>query len=375
MVIPALAIGLFLLYVGKFREVVREMRVLWGIAIILLLAVPWYILVTLANGEAFIDSFFGYHNLERFTSVVNHHRGPWYFYFEIVLLGFAPWSIFLPVAIARLQFWKRSIWQNQPRSQQLGLFALFWFGSVFGFFTIAVTKLPSYVLPLIPAAGILVALFWSEQLVQTPRSGWGIKLSAVLNMAFFLAVMGAIIYSPNLFQDDPILINMPSLLEKSGVIVSGAPIAGATALIGLVLMLRHQIRWLWLVNIVGLLALLSFTLMPAIFLFDSQRQLPLRQLSQVAAQERQTGEGLIMIGFKKPSVVFYTQQRVTFLAGADRAVSALKEIAVKHPTPPSVMLLGTVGNLNATDLKPEQYQKLGQAGNYQLIRVSKSTFT
>jgi len=34
----------------------------------------------------------------------------------------------------------------------------------FGFFTIAVTKLPNYVLPLMPAAAILVALLWSEEI-------------------------------------------------------------------------------------------------------------------------------------------------------------------------------------------------------------------
>jgi 4-amino-4-deoxy-L-arabinose transferase-like glycosyltransferase len=373
LVLPGLTIALFLLYVGKFWEVVREMRLFWGVLIILVLSVPWYVLVTLANGEAFIDSFFGYHNLERFTSVVNRHWAPWYFYFVIVFLGFAPWSVYLPVAIARLQFWKRSVWRHQPRSQQLGLFALFWFGSVFGFFTIAVTKLPSYVLPLMPAAAILVALFWSSLTVTSARLTWGIKVGVVLNVGFWLALAGAIVYAPNLLQDDEMLFRLPGLLWASGVIVSGAAIAGLAAIVSLFLLLRRQVRWVWIVNLMALLALLSFTLMPAIFLFDAQRQLPLRQLAQMAVQDRKPGEALAMLGFRKPSIVFYTRQPVIFLGSARETISYLRTIGIQQPNPPAILLLGTPGNLEATTLPPHQYQTIGQAGSYQLVRVSKST--
>ena len=371
-VLPGLTIALFLLYVGKFREVVREMRLFWGVLIILVLSVPWYVLVTLANGEAFIDSFFGYHNLERFTSVVNRHWAPWYFYFVIVFLGFAPWSVYLPVAIAQLQFWKRSIWRHQPRSQQLGLFALFWFGSVFGFFTIAVTKLPSYVLPLTPAAAILVALFWSSPATAPARPAWGIKLSVLLNVVLLLVLAGAIVYAPNLLQDDEMLFRLPGLLWESGVIMNGAVITGLAAIVSLFLLLRHRVRWVWVVNLIALLALLSFTLMPAIFLFDAQRQLPLRQLAQVAVQNEKPGEALAMLGFRKPSIVFYTRQPVIFLGSARETISYLRTIGVKQPNPSSILLLGTPGNLEATTLQPDQYQKVGQAGSYQLVRVSKS---
>ncbi|PMB37666.1 glycosyltransferase, partial [Fischerella thermalis CCMEE 5319] len=165
-VLPGLIISGFLLYLGKFREVMREMRLLLGMLIILVLSLPWYVLVTWRNGWNYINSFFGYHNIERFTEVVNGHTAPWYFYFLVVLLGFAPYSVYLPLSMARLKFWQRKYWCSQERSQQLGLFAFFWFVSIFGFFTIAVTKLPSYVLPLMPAAAILVGLLWSDLLKE-----------------------------------------------------------------------------------------------------------------------------------------------------------------------------------------------------------------
>ena len=67
-VLPGLIISCFLLYVGRAKEVIGEMRLVRGALIFLALSLPWYILVTLYNGKAYVKSFFEYHNFERFTS-------------------------------------------------------------------------------------------------------------------------------------------------------------------------------------------------------------------------------------------------------------------------------------------------------------------
>ncbi len=369
-VLPGLIIGSFVLYVGNWRAVLGEMRLLWGLLIILLVALPWHILVTLANGKAFIDSFFGYHNIERFTGVVNRHWAPWYFYFVVVMLGFAPWSLYLPGAIAHLRFWKRSIWRHQPRAAHLGLFAFFWFVCIFGFFTIAVTKLPSYVLPLMPAAAILVALFWTEPTGQSSLFSWGMKLGRVLNGVFFLILGGVLVYTPQLVKGDQAMPDLAPLLQESGLPVLGGAIATATAIAIGVLMLCRQGRWVWLVNILGMLALIIFVLLPAASLVDSQRQLPLRQLAQMIVQERQPGEELVMIGTTKPSLVFYTRQPVIFRLRARSAATYLQERMISQPGISTALILTTPKKLEVLKLQPAQYQTLGEAGPYQLIRVS-----
>ena len=166
-VLPGFIIFLFLIYLGNFWQVVREIRLIRGILVISAVSIPWYALATWQNGWDFIDSFFGLHNVERFTDVVNGHSAPWYFYFIVVAVGFAPYSVYLPAAMLGVRFWQRKSWVSKERSQQLGLFAFFWFIGVFSFFSIAVTKLPSYVLPLMPAAGILIALLWSNLILDT----------------------------------------------------------------------------------------------------------------------------------------------------------------------------------------------------------------
>jgi 4-amino-4-deoxy-L-arabinose transferase-like glycosyltransferase len=370
-VLPGLIIGAFLLYLGNLREVWREMRPFWGGVVFLLLVLPWYILVIRANGWTYINSFFGYHNFQRFTTVLNHNGEPWYFYLLMVLVGFAPWSIYLPVAIARLKFWQRCIWRSSHRSNQLGLFALFWFVGVLGFFTIALTKLPSYVLPLMPAAAILMAVLSKEQLTSKNTS---LLWSGWLNVVFLLLVAGASFSIPYLIGYDPAIPNIHSYVQNSGLPVKGTAIWAITAVAVAVLVWHRQWRGVLSVNLLGLVAFVIFMLMPGYLLLDQARQLPLRQLSAIAAQAQQPGEALIMIGFKKPSVVFYTQRRVNYISSPENAVPQIKKIAVTQPEPPSLLILSQPAKLKQLGLQPSEYQDLGKAGAYELIRVSKSEF-
>ncbi|AFZ31029.1 glycosyl transferase family 39 [Gloeocapsa sp. PCC 7428] len=371
-VLPGIIIGLFLLYVGKFRDVLREMRIVWGSLLILAIAIPWYILVIGANGWDYINSFFGYHNIERFTGVVNNHSAPWYFYFVVVLLGFAPWSIYLPVAIAQTRFWKRSYWRSTHRSTHLGLFALFWFASIFGFFTIAVTKLPSYVLPLMPAAAILVALVWSDRLNRRvgniqPTSRF-LLWSHWLNIAFLLSLSAGLFALPRLVGSDPAIPNLQESIRQSGLPILAGSIWLVAAIAGIFFILRRRWRGLLAVNLLGFIVFLVFVVTPAYFWMDQARQLPLRELSAIVRQV-EPNEELIMIGFKKPSVVFYTQRPVTYVRETEKAIAHLQELKAKRSEPFSVMLLSYPSRLQQLQPQLPQYQTLGEAGAYQLVRI------
>jgi 4-amino-4-deoxy-L-arabinose transferase-like glycosyltransferase len=383
-VLPGLIIGAFLLYVGKAREVLGEMRLVRGALIVLALSLPWFILVIWRNGEAYIDSFFGYHNLERFTSVVNDHQGPWYFHLLIVLIGFAPWSIGLPAAIsfagipwaiAQSKVFQRRNWQQLPRKAHLGLFALFWFLIVLGFFSLAVTKYFSYTLPLMPAAAILLALWWSHKIVQGEifhQHNGDLKLTSLVSIILFLVLAIACFLCPQWLGDDPSMPNLGLRISQAGLSVIGAVIWGVSAIAGTVLLLRRQTHWFWGVKFLGFVAFLIFVIMPASGIIDSERQLPLRQIAQSVVQVQAPGEKLLMIanGFEKPSLVFYTQRTVTFLHRPSEAASYLKNVD-KQARAESLLLIATPKSLKKTGLAPNQYQEITQAGIYQLVRVSR----
>ncbi|MBN3960513.1 glycosyltransferase family 39 protein [Nostoc sp. NMS8] len=392
-VLPGLIVAAFLLYVGKVREVLREIRLFVGILIILGLSVPWYALVIWRNGWNYINSFFGYHNLERFTEVVNGHSAPWYFYFAIVLLGFAPYSVYLPASIIRLKFWQRSHWRSLERFQQFGLFAWFWFACIFVFFCIAVTKLPSYVLPLMPAAAILVALLWSDLFPNTehdeeaqihgekekvfdnssssPRvpipasliwSGW-------VNVVFLSFLSTALFNLTHILGTDPAISNFHELIQQSGIpVIAGVIWLVCAVLVAGFLLIR---RWNYVIsiNLIGFVAFLIFVLTPALFFIDRERQLPLRELSAVILEAKQPNEELIMLGFKKPSVVFYSHIHVNYLGFPQEALQHIKNKAAKGLKPASVLLLAEQKKFLQMDLQPDDYKSLSTKGAYNLVRV------
>jgi 4-amino-4-deoxy-L-arabinose transferase-like glycosyltransferase len=395
-VLPALIIGIFLVYMGNAKEVLREMRPFTGLLIILCLSLPWYVLVIWRNGENYINSFFGYHNVERFTSVVNRHSAPWYFYFIIVLLGFAPYSVYLPLAMARLKFWQRNYWRSQERSSQLGLFAFFWFITIFGFFTIAVTKLPSYVLPLMPAAAILVALLWSDiikdkrsfsfgdasanadtatfplsaspRLIVSASSRTPLLITGWANVALLSALAVAMFYVPQLIKD-PAAPNFHKLFEQSGLTVLGGVIWLLCAVVLAALLVRRRYQPVLMVNVLGFAAFMVFVLTPCLFLIDQERQLPLRQLSAIAVQAQKPSEELVMVGFKKPTVVFYTRRPVKYVKVSSVAAQYIQDKAAKKAQPASVLVLAQPKKFPEMGLKRTDYENLGTSGAYELIRV------
>lgn len=163
LVLVALTLLLFAWIQADGATLRRRLRPLKGLSLAALLALPWYGLVLLREGRPFWDSFFGYHNLQRFTAVVNHHLQPWWFFGPILLVASLPVTPLLLLGLGRAlgpRLLGLRPLRPQPLAPALSLnrFAACWLLAVLAFFTIAATKLPSYWLPATPAAGLLILL-------------------------------------------------------------------------------------------------------------------------------------------------------------------------------------------------------------------------
>lgn len=373
LVLPGLTVLAFTLYLGNFWQIFWESRPIRGFGILMAINIPWYALVTLANGQKFISSFFGYHNVERFTAVVNRHSAPIYFYFIVVLLGFFPASVYLPQAIARLRIQQRSRWRESARSSQLGLFALFWFATVFIFFTISITKLPSYVLPLMPAAAILVALLWSNQEQDYPVTHRPLFWSTSAHLGFYILAAGVSYWGIQWIGFDPMAPQLPEALRDSGLPIFSAIFwLGAAIALGWCLWQRQE-RWAWVVQGIVMVLAVLLIMTPAAAIYDQQRQAPLRELSTIAAQKALPNEQLIMLGDTKPSVVFYSQKPVVYLWAAQQVLPHLGVTMRTELGRTSAMILSMRDQLQKTGLKARNWEVLGRSGPYRLVRVSLQT--
>jgi 4-amino-4-deoxy-L-arabinose transferase-like glycosyltransferase len=185
-------------------------------------------------------------------------------------------------------------------------------------------------------------------------------------------VAGALFCLTYLIGSDPAIPDLHKLIQRSGLPVVGGIIWTITAFIGVGLLLCRKSRWLWSVNLLGFVAFLIFVLTPAYFLVDQARQLPLRELAAIAAKADQPGEDLIMVGFEKPSVVFYSHRPVTYIKTTEEGAAHIQNW-INHPTSPDSMLILTQPRkLKRFGLQPSQYQSLAKADAYQLVRVFKN---
>jgi 4-amino-4-deoxy-L-arabinose transferase-like glycosyltransferase len=117
-----------------------------ALLVFMLVAGPWYALILRAQGREFVDVFLLGHNVARFTSTVHNHPGPFFYYVPVILLGLFPWSGLLVPALARLR----------PGESRADLLLLVWTAVPLAFFSVAGSKLPGYILPVLAPLAILM---------------------------------------------------------------------------------------------------------------------------------------------------------------------------------------------------------------------------
>jgi 4-amino-4-deoxy-L-arabinose transferase-like glycosyltransferase len=111
-----------------------------GLLAFALVALPWYLLVYAAQGQLFVDVFLLDHNLQRFTSTIHNHPGPFFYYLPVLLAGVFPWSgLALP-----------GLFSLRPRERAADSFLLLWLLLPLVFLSFAASKLPGYALPCLP---------------------------------------------------------------------------------------------------------------------------------------------------------------------------------------------------------------------------------
>ena len=394
-VLLALTLALFLLLQGNGGLLLRRLRPLPGVLVTALVALPWYGLALWRDGRAFWDSFIGYHNLQRFTAVVNDHRAPWWFFLPVLLVAALPvtpllllglqralgplrlrrrWGIPLPAAV-----------QVLPAQASLARFAACWLLAILLFFTAAATKLPSYWLPATPAAALLIALVsqlpWrSEGMGPAPdrpfRLAWRLSLllAAVLALAFALGPL----WVPLIF--DPEMPTLPAELLASGFLVRAAWLWALAALLGWLLRARPAPLRLLALQL-SLVLFVPAALLPSWALGDRLRGLPVRRMAAAVTRLAAPREPLAMVGILKPSLHYYSG-RVVIYEGiepeglvnlADRLRQ--EDRPGQNPAPASVLPTALVVIDRTTAAQPFwqglQPVELSRAGLYRLWRVDR----
>jgi 4-amino-4-deoxy-L-arabinose transferase-like glycosyltransferase len=319
--VAVVLLGLTLLLFGWLQadlgSLAARLRPGAGLAVTALLALPWYGLALARDGAPFWNSFFGYHNLQRFTSVVNRHLQPWWYFLPVLLVAALPLTPLLLVGLARgigrLRLAPLPA-RARPAAESLGRLAACWLVAVLLFFTAAATKLPSYWLPATPASGVLIAL--AARGARGDRAaGIAHSLTVLLTALLGAAFLAAPAWVP-LIQD-PEMPSLPAELLASGRLPVAAACFLLAALLGLALVPNRGRPGAWLLALqLPLVAFVPLALLPSWSLGDRLRGEPVRQMATAARRALRPGEGLAMVGILKPSLHYYSR-RVVIYEGAE----------------------------------------------------------
>jgi len=178
-----ITIIIFLL-IEKKTSFIKEMRIIKGIIIYGVIALPWFIAISLKESEFFYFFVIDQHFLRFFTS--KHKRTGSLFYFLPVLIGgMFPWSVLIPRSIISL--WKRS---------EIRLF-LIWSAIVFLFFSVSKSKLPPYILPVFPPLAIIIGCFFDDM--------WDRATKITLEAVIYIIIFSLFAITPLLFWNTTVI--------------------------------------------------------------------------------------------------------------------------------------------------------------------------
>jgi 4-amino-4-deoxy-L-arabinose transferase-like glycosyltransferase len=137
---------LYLLLNKEFRSC-REFLINPWVLLFCLLSIPWYAAVIAKYGKIFIDEFFIHDNWHRIMYAEHKRSDRWHFYPMIMTVGLFPWTFYLILMGRRWKEYRKEC-----------LFFHVWIFVAFVIFQRAHSKLASYILPVIPAIGILLSI-------------------------------------------------------------------------------------------------------------------------------------------------------------------------------------------------------------------------
>jgi 4-amino-4-deoxy-L-arabinose transferase-like glycosyltransferase len=293
---------------GSSRHIGPSWIVRWGsgLGLLLAIALPWAIAVQMQTDGSFLRESIGRHVIERTARPIEGKGGNWLLflpaYVPIVLLDLFPLTA--PFLVA-------GVWSWHQRSDAPHRFLWCWFLPGFLLFTAVQTKLPHYPAPLLPAAILMIALWWDARaggqtpIEPGPASRWwraGTWIAGGLG-ATVIATLPAVAIAMRMW---PLLAPLVAM----GLALGGGAIAGA-------LLWRRgdatgAVRW-WLGGQALFLGLTLFWGLPA---YEPLRPSP--PVGRWIAENMPTPNPVLAVDLRDDSVLFYAQRRIEFVGRSQR---------------------------------------------------------
>lgn len=175
-VLPGIVMLVYLIWTKRFTiTTLKTLRIPEGILLFLLITLPWYIAVGVQTKGEWLSGFFLKHNLERYTSTMEGHRGFFLLPFLMLFAALLPYSLFTFPAVKKV---------FKIEVNLLIRFAFVIIVVVGLFFSFSRTMLPTYIGPAIPFLALILAYH-----VRRIKAGRRRKINTqILYLLFFISL-------------------------------------------------------------------------------------------------------------------------------------------------------------------------------------------
>ena len=289
--LTVIVIGAYIILTKQW-EVFRKARVISAVLVFLIVSLPWYLIVLKIHGDAFVNEFFGIHNIIRFIEPEHRIGSSPFFYLPVILGGFLPWTPFL-IFGAWYMFRDKNVVSDIKVPQ---LFLALWFLLMFAFFTASRTKLVTYIFPVFPALALMTGRFWERFLEDNGRNERAGHL-----MRFSYGLLTLVIIAGLLAEYFAIKIKYPQVLQ--GALISSI-VFSAGVLISLIFFIRKK-YWASFYALTLAVALLTVaavrTVLPVIEEYETSKAISYKVVELAQDDEAIGGES-----DHRRGIAFYT---------------------------------------------------------------------
>ncbi|HUJ62909.1 MAG TPA: glycosyltransferase family 39 protein, partial [Kofleriaceae bacterium] len=175
---------------NRWRALYRgEFELKRGLLLMIATFLPWHLAMFLKDGVEFVDQYLFTHILDRAAVGVDNSPGTFEAYTSQLGHGMWLWAALVPAALAAAMLRAR----DDTREGRVRFLVVLWAIAGMFFFSIVQTKFHHYILPIVPALGILVAFFLDDVLARRDRLH---PLYAALGIAIVLLVARDLMWSP-----------------------------------------------------------------------------------------------------------------------------------------------------------------------------------
>ena len=194
----------------------RHLHLVKGVALLVALTAPWFVLVSRQNPH-FLWFFFVHEHFLRYMTHEAHRYEPWWFFLLLMWVGLLPWvGAGLQAAVRRGLPWR-------PQGQRFDSERFFWTYGAFmlAFFSASDSKLVPYILPMYPLWGLLAG----RQLSRRPGIRTDVGFAVALGAALLVVAATVTRFAKHSLPPHLLFQGRPWLIAAALVLFAGAAAA------------------------------------------------------------------------------------------------------------------------------------------------------